>query len=326
MLEEWPPTETDGLAWSVYFTNPDAPLFGRSYDAIGYYAQAFGAGVDLAAAFRAVLTDVDNPERFALAGTASNRFLDSWAPGLAQADWGGDWIFSGPGFPTNRPQAPGDPIVVDHGSNEAVSQPPYSNHLYVIDARADLVRMEFSGRARVGDGTADVVINGPILFCTSEDGCESDCPSDAVLPVDRVPLRPDALLAVSGGTDGTSGFISGTSLAEECPTPQPSPSEPDEFCRLWRSYLDWAEEEERAAHELDRALAATVVMQFRGMLPSAPAELADDVDAVIETYATFAGAPDPFQVPLSGLDAEAMYAGLLAIDGHCGTGRFPAPP
>lgn len=325
LLEEWPPTDADGLAWLVYLTTPDDSLFERSYDAIGYYAQAATAGVDLSQAFRAVLTDVDNPERFALAGTAASPFLDGWASGLAQAEWGGAWTFFGPGLPSGAVQAPSDPIAVQNGSNEAVAQEAYTNHLYVVDSSADLVRVDVNGRARISDGTVDAIVQASAVFCSTDKGC-GPCPNGDPPPFKATRLAPDSLLAVSGGTDGTSAVISGHALEEFCEEP-PSPS--DEFCGRWRSYLDWAREEDAAGHELDRPLAAAIVMQFQGMRPVAPPDLVRHVDAVIHTYRTFAEAPEtplPLQVPVSGRGAEEMYAALLAIDKHCGTGAIPSPP
>ena len=60
------------------------------------------------------------------------------------------------------------------------------------------------------------------------------------------------------------------------------------------------------------------------MRPVAPAEMVEPVDTIITTYTTFAEAPEPFQVPLTGQIAFQMYQSLLAIDGYCGTNFFPS--
>jgi hypothetical protein len=142
-------------------------------------------------------------------------------------------------------------------------------------------------------------------------------------------------------TSWTDPTQSGRGVAESHiePSPTPTPSDPPpstsvpptpsgsadrggEFCRRWRTYLEWAQEQGDAS--IDRTRAAIIVMHFQDMRPVAPADLLGDVDAVITTYTTYAEAPEPFQVPLSGQTAFAMSQALLAIDRHCGTNAFPS--
>jgi hypothetical protein len=148
----------------------------------------------------------------------------------------------------------------------------------------------------------------------------------------------DPLAKLTSWTDPTQiGLGVAESHIEPSPTPTPSDPPPStsvpptpsgsadrggEFCRRWRTYLEWAQEQGDAS--IDRTRAAIIVMHFQDMRPVAPADLLGDVDAVITTYTTYAEAPEPFQVPLSGQTAFAMYQALLAIDRHCGTNAFPS--
>lgn len=364
-LEQWPPQPSDAVEWFRYFETPALPLFERAYDAVGYYAQASAAGVDLGLAFKAVLTDADQPTRFALAGTDTDGFLDTWASRLARISaWPRTWWFDGPGIAgiTNSPermQATAIPITVSNGSNEAFSADPYTNGLYVLISGADIVLVEATGHARIGDGSFDAVLPGTGAFCTTDKGC-GPCPDGQKPPIERTRLVPDALLAVSGGTKGTTGFVSGHPLEEFCkatpkvcesggapaaaadlPTlgmvlvsraitaaadcPTPSPSDDGEFCKRWRDYRAWAVSVGDVP--MTRELAREIVKRFEAMEPVAPAKMVPPVRIVALTYRAFADAPDdpnlPIQVPLTGQSASDMYKSLLAIDGYCGTKFFP---
>jgi hypothetical protein len=225
-LGSWPTQEDDVLYLATYFLLPDVSLFERANDAAAYYAQAWEAGVDLNAAFVAVLTDVDDAQRFALAGTKSGAFLDKWASELARSargDWGPDWNVVLPGTDLSSVRAPLQGMSVAHGSLEAFSQDAYTNHVFAMHSDADIVSVEAMGRARVGDGVVDAIISGSAYFCTTEKGC-GPCPDGSDPIIQPVRLAPDSLFAVTGGTDGTNGTVSGHPLEEFClPSPPPTP-------------------------------------------------------------------------------------------------------
>jgi len=269
LLEQWPPIDSDVQAWMVYLTNPEDSLFVRTYDAVGYYAQAFWSGTDLTSAFRAVLTDVDDAERFALAGTTSNAFLDSWASGLARKGWSRAWDFGSSGLPSpTMAPPPMGAIAVSNGALEAYSQEPYTNALFALHSEADLLLVETAGRVRIGDGNVDGVIRGSAVFCTTDKGC-GPCPDGQAPTVQRERLAPESVLAVSGGTDGTNGTVSGHPLEEFCKrSPSPSPSGKSEFCKRWEAFIDWARD---SGDDIDRVKAAAIVMFFKGMREVAPA-------------------------------------------------------
>lgn len=221
VLSIWPPTtEYDNLSWSRYLTSPDLPLTRRSYDAIGFFAQARDKHLDPAAAFKAVLTEGDDAARFAAMGATAPAFLDAWASGLART-WTGDWIFDGPGIPGTSVDAPREPLAMANDGVEAISQPAYSNHLYALHSTADILEFDLAGHGRLGDGTVDSTELGPGYFCTTDHGC-GPCPDGSDPSVHPTALAPDSVLAVSGATDGTTGSVSGHALEEYCrasPTP-----------------------------------------------------------------------------------------------------------
>ena len=223
LREIWPAVSGDAQAWPRYLTQPDLSLFARTYDAIGYYAQARAAGLDLGTVFTAVLTDGDGPGRFAAAGTATSTFLDTWASQLSATGWNDRWIFDGPGILGPSDAAPQrDPMDIGVGSVEAISQEPYSNHVYAVQSTADVVEIDVVGHARLGDGILETTELSPSFFCTTEKGCR-DCADGSKPSVERQALRANSILAISGGTDGTTGTVSGHDLEEFChQSPPPS--------------------------------------------------------------------------------------------------------
>ena len=323
MLEAWPTQEDDALYWATYILLPDVPLFERAYDAYAYYAQARDAGVDLGAAFVAVLTDVDDPERFALAGTTSNQFLDKWASELirsSRGDWGPDWTFVAPGPYGASPTVPTQAMSVANGSLEAFSQAAYSNHIFALNSAADIVKVDAFGRARVGDGTVDEIVAGSATFCITDKGC-GPCPDGSDPTINPTPLAGVSVLAVSGGTDGTNGTVSGHPLEEFC-QPTPKPTE-DEFCKRWRALLDWGAQ--NTDIELTQPWAAEIARQSQDMRPFAPYDLIDDVDSYIRVYGAYASVPEPVNVPFVGPDAASIGIAFQAINDYCLAPQTPPP-
>ncbi|HEY2915987.1 MAG TPA: hypothetical protein VGI98_02115 [Candidatus Limnocylindrales bacterium] len=228
----WPPTAADTQAWLRYLLTPDIALFDRQEDAVGYYAQAKDDGLDMAEVLQGVLFDPSGgelqassataPDRFAGAGTATPTFLQAWASELSQTGWGPDWAI-GAGWPTPAGvETPRDPLSISVGSTEVVDQAAYSNHLYAVGSQADIVEFDFEGYARVGDGHVDDTGLAPGYFCTTDKGC-GPCPDGSDPSIQPVRLAPQSVLAVSGGTDGTTGTVSGHDLDEFCQaSPPPS--------------------------------------------------------------------------------------------------------
>ncbi|HET9613453.1 MAG TPA: hypothetical protein VFP22_01470, partial [Candidatus Limnocylindrales bacterium] len=224
LLERWPPFDPDVADWQRYLGQPDLPLFQRGEDAVGFYAQARAEGLDLATVFQTVLADTGDESRFAAAGTASPAFLDAWASELAQTYWTRDWGFDGPGIPPpSSASAPRQSLAVANNVTEAISQAAYSNHLYALHSGADVVEVGLAGHARIGDGTVDTTDLGPGYFCTTDKGC-GRCPDGSDPSVHPTRLAPDSILAISGGTEGTTGTVIGHPLEDFCVEPSPSPS------------------------------------------------------------------------------------------------------
>ena len=155
-LESFPPiTNPDALSWQVYFSTPEDPLFVRSYDAIGFYAQAL----------KARRGPVDR-----LPGGAHRRgrcgALRAGGRDFGPLPWtagppGSRGSRSGAGIGTSMGPAIHRPISrrrarrfsVSNGSDTAVSEDAYTNGVYVLDSGADIVEVHGTGHLRIGDGT-----------------------------------------------------------------------------------------------------------------------------------------------------------------------------
>ena len=132
----------------------------------------------------------------------------------------------GPAWNTDGPSLPADlqgTFGVKQLANDdvdVVDREPFTNIHYSIHSSADLLRFEFEGSPRLGDGKGiDTTLLASTVFCTRADGCPP-CPTGPN-PQQYQHLAQDSILAVSGGIEGTHGTISGERLPP-CESPPPS--------------------------------------------------------------------------------------------------------
>ena len=344
------------LAWKDYLLGSDSiPLFQRRWDAIGFWSHlqyTFGNVYEafLSASLVPGALSVNN-ERFAATGADSAEFLDTWAAGMYReglnptSGYGPSWNTDGPSLPPELQGAFGFKQLAN-GVVDIVDQQPFTNIHYAIHSSADLLRFEFEGRPRLGDGKGvDTTLLAEAVFCTRLDGCPP-CPTDP--NAQQYPkLAPESTLAISGGMDGTHGTISGEKLPpcesappSFCPTgpsaaddggsvafvtwieTAPCSPPPDEFCNKYRDYVAWGEALGPDT-DVTQELAREIARRFKDMQPVAPEELRDDVVLVFAIYATFGRVPEPWNVPgaghIAGPSGMAKLPGALkAMHAYCG--------
>jgi hypothetical protein len=339
-------------AWKLYMLQSDSiPLFERDFDAIGFWSHIQYRLGDAYSAFLAASAvpgaSGASPARFEAAGGSTDDFLNTWASGLYREGlkngpgFGPSWNTYGPSLPIDL-QGTFEVLQVITNDVEVVERPAYTNIYYSIQTSADLLRFEFVGRPRLGDGKGvDTTLLASAVYCTRMGGCPP-CPS-AANPQQYPTLSQDSILAISGGMEGTTGTVSGEKL-EPCPspdvcedggntvgggpvamigggmqlaqkTPCPTPT-PDEFCKRWRALLDW--QLANQSSELTQPWAAEIARQSQEMLPFAPPQLVDGVNAYIRAYGTFASAPEPMNVPMAGPDAALIGIAFMANNDYCG--------
>jgi hypothetical protein len=150
---------------------------------------------------------------FAASGAASDGFLDSWASGLSRDPARGRaWDTTGPGITDDA--ATRQQVTIANGDAAPVTAAAYTNALDALFISADLVHVSGSGHVRLSDGHLDTTELADDLFCVRSGGCA--CPDGSEPPVPPAPLRPDAVLAVTGGTAGSNATITGLALEDFC--------------------------------------------------------------------------------------------------------------
>ncbi len=220
------PSEDAGW-WDTYLSQPQTPLFTRTYDAIGFYAhvaERCGGPSHVWRKLQGMLDKVpDNRAAYGVvtAGCGAS-FLDSWASGyFREPDRGSAWDTTGPAIPAGGTGAAAPQVKVialANGQEIPVSADLYTNGIYEFTSHADVVTMGLRGNARLSDaGNFDHVLAGETTFCTRVGGCTCP-PGSAYQGPTLTPLTTPADLAVTGGSDGsgTRLHLVGISLADFC--------------------------------------------------------------------------------------------------------------
>ncbi len=199
--------------WDDYLTQPQKDLRTRTYDAIGFYAHLDESGQSPWAVFRAMWLATGSEAAFAASGAQGDAFLDTWSASLARTPNLGDaWDTTGPNITDDR--APQIDLTVPEDAQVAVSAAPYTNRVYLLDVAADIVSLGISGHGRLGDGSVDDTELGSATYCTRTLGCA--CPNGGGPPEPPPLARSGALLALTGGREGTIGTITASSLDNYC--------------------------------------------------------------------------------------------------------------
>lgn len=211
--------------WGGWLTDPEKTLFSRAYDAIGFYALINQAGISPWSAIPAMLASQHlGPSNTAayIAATQANpqRVLDLWASSYYRdTHLGADWDITGPAIPNSGYNGPTSGHSVSNGVTLATSTSAYTAQDLLLHAsQADVLEFNITGTSRLHDGgkfDQAGTANGD--YCTRADG-NCTCPQGSIYtgpPLER--LEADVLdLAITGGTQGASGAISGLSLDEFC--------------------------------------------------------------------------------------------------------------
>jgi hypothetical protein len=209
------PDKLEDDLWPLYLNHPGTPLFRRAYDTIGFYAHLDETGHSPWAAFRTMWSVKGNAAQFAAVGGTNADFLDSWASSVSRkSGFGTAWDTTGPGI-TGKDSAPKPPLAVGKGAPVKVAAKPYTEQVYTVEADTDLLDVSIAGHARLADGSIDETSLGSRTFCLRPDQCA--CP-DGTSPENAMALAPTgALLALTGGPDGTAGTVQGRDL--DCGAP-----------------------------------------------------------------------------------------------------------
>ncbi|MBI5090582.1 MAG: hypothetical protein HZB15_17450, partial [Actinobacteria bacterium] len=203
--------------WTTYLTSPERSLYGRSYDAIGFYSHLDEVGIDPWSRVVQIFDGFSNEPAFEGAGASSGAFLESWPSSvLRRTELGRAWDATGPGITIDR-ATPGA-LTVANGGAASAEVGKVSGGLYEVAIGADLVTFEFDGWARfAAEGGTDVVLESGTTYCARGDGCV--CPGDTSSPFE--PIAANVVVGLTGGTDEASMTITGSAV--DCERPESEP-------------------------------------------------------------------------------------------------------
>ena len=160
--------------YEQYLVDPQAHLFGRAYDAVGFWGwtEQAGGAAELWSRMPAILIDALNGKAFALARGVDPGFLDGWAsstfryPGAVSA-WNQQRPFAVPYTEVKLPAT-----VVDADTDLGAIAFTLRQYLVERDPSKPLVRVErVAGRLRAGTSAQDF---GPVdaeWFCFGKCEC-----------------------------------------------------------------------------------------------------------------------------------------------------------
>jgi hypothetical protein len=199
--------------WTRYVDNPHKPLFARTYDAVGFWADLDATGIDPWPRWKAIWAAYDNEPAWVATGGEADRFLDSWASGwFRDPARGADWEMTGPGIPPGRNVL--ESVSVSNGASATVQADPYTNAEYNANSAADVFVITGTGHIRISDRNIDEPQPMGQHFCTKPGGCT--CPDGKPPPFPVTNLAQFFVVAVTGGSSGANANITGISLEDAC--------------------------------------------------------------------------------------------------------------
>lgn len=209
--------------WPEYLTTPKAQLFGRAYDAVGFFGQVAQHGVDLWPLFPKLFTPGSNVARYhVIADAGGDGFLDAWGSGYFRAPKRGDaWDITGKGVvPEGQAPVPVVSLSVPNNSNVKVTASPFATAQYTMQPAADVARVVVNGHARLADDAGfDSTAVSDLYLCTKPGG-DCACPGSGgdanQVPITAQKVDGELTLGLTGATAGASGTIAGMSLKDFC--------------------------------------------------------------------------------------------------------------
>jgi hypothetical protein len=190
--------------WNAYLTQPQTPLFSRSYDAVGFYSLMTDSGQDTWHLLDPMLKSGGSAGAYLAAANSTLR--QNWASSLArQESFGKAWDIDGPGI-TSAVYHP-KVTVLRQGTVIAASVAPYANALIKFNPVADVVTLSATTpNSRLREGNGDEVTN---VSQASRMYCVHDC--DKCPEMESLPRLSSGLtwLAVTGDSGGASYSVTG---------------------------------------------------------------------------------------------------------------------
>ena len=211
--------------WKKYLEDPTTPLFQRTYDAMGFFAQMNVSGINpwttLDTMILAAAPDKGSAPAYAAGlGSQQDLFETTWGSSfLRNSALGAGWDTTGPGITTAKFEP--STTVVSNGSNRPADVAGYTNYIMGLNVTADVVTINTGSHSRLhSDTPTGYAADNPAgTYCAASGGC--NCPSGSArsgLPA--LPAIPAGTyyLSDNGGSGGDQMSVSGQSLDDYCNT------------------------------------------------------------------------------------------------------------
>jgi von Willebrand factor type D domain len=225
---------TGGTHYPDYLKTPTRPLFGRSYDAVGFWGriEEVGGWDSLWATIPGIMAEPNQDTAYALAGGTNPGFLGTWPSAAWRMKGAGSaWNQLSP-YPVSTSDVPVlGGVIIGSALLQQVWRHSLSQYLVLPDPNRPLVNVVGSeGHLRAGTYTQDFGLifgqnadNAWFCFagkCECPDGAVSTIPQHRPVGVDRLAL------ALTGGPNRGRGQVVYHSLNEFCQKKQqPKPPE-----------------------------------------------------------------------------------------------------
>ena len=207
--------------WKEYLIDPGPGkgLFGRSYDAIGFYSHIHDQGINPWIVLDPILDQTSNVSAYNTAvGGKSLDVVTTWAP-----SWYRDSkptstfaLVHAPGIPGQDVRPSPSTFTISNGTFQQVTAlAPLSAAISDVMVEAEILNIDVSGQGIIGDmmfGAEIVFVSNARSFCMVED---CTCPDGAPGPTEH--LGEELRVAMTGDAlTGSDAFLRGWSIAEWC--------------------------------------------------------------------------------------------------------------
>lgn len=222
VAKEWSGSLGGDDWWDTYLEKPYLPLFGREYDAVGWWSLVAHEGNNLFAQLPGYVQagSGGSPQRVynhALDVGGGQAIEGEWGPSLAGLDGLPRWRLDGPLQP-NRDE-PNLGTVSNGGSPKVKAALKGGADEFKVDVQSEVVSVvgpkDGDGYFRDAEGTDHSLTGDAQRFCT-EETCV--CPDGSELPYPSIPTGEAHIGFAATGAAGGAG-IKGITIEEACKKP-----------------------------------------------------------------------------------------------------------
>jgi hypothetical protein len=206
--------------YGPYLHTIDKPLFGRAYDAAGFWARVdeVGGAGSLWAKLPAILSTTTSADAFAAAGATAAPFVDTWASSSFRFTGAGPAWYQRAPYPVPNQEIPAISTIVLSGTT--LGSNPYSTPHFTVatDPSMPLVNVvRLAGSLRAGTATKDLGLVDTGWYCYRNCACPQGETSS--IPELQVLDQTWLALGLTGGAGKGGARVTYHALDEFCGPP-----------------------------------------------------------------------------------------------------------